>query len=91
MTQSALPSSDLPRGSWPNLIWPQAKRRKVGVIGETGRVLHWTGYIAAGLCVLVALEFLVEGWATDLSARFLAASVALVFGARGLRWLLARE
>ena len=76
---------------WPSLLWPTARRRRVGAAGEAGRLLHWTGVIAAGLCVMLALEFLVEGWATGLSLALLAVAVALVFTARGLRWLLARE
>lgn len=79
------------RGTWPNLLWPTARRRRVGAAGEVGRLLHWTGAIAGGLCVLLAIEFLVEGWATGLSVALLAIAGALVFGARGLRWLLARE
>ncbi|MBS0362010.1 MAG: hypothetical protein JSR98_11560 [Proteobacteria bacterium] len=89
MTQSAVPQA--PPAGWPNLLWPTAKRRRVGVVGEIGRVLHWTGVIAAGLCALLAAEFLIEGWATRLSLYLLAVAVALIFGARGLRWLLARE
>ena len=79
------------RRSWPNLVWPTVRRRRVGPAGEFGRVLHWTGVIAAILCVLMAAEFMVEGWAAGLSRHLLVAAVALVFGARGLRWLLARE
>ncbi|HEY3949351.1 hypothetical protein [Phenylobacterium sp.] len=91
MTQSAIPGSDARRASWPNLLWPTARRRRAGVVGEIGRVMHWTGVIAAALCGLLALEFLVEGWATRLSMSLLATAAVLVLAARGLRWLLARE
>jgi hypothetical protein len=77
--------------AWPNVLWPTLRRARVGVVGEIGRLMHWTGVIAAGLCVLLAIEFLVEGWATHLSRNLLLVSVALTFGARGVRWLLARE
>ena len=91
MTQPAVPAADAPRPNWPNILWPTAKRRRVGVLGEMGRLMHWTGAIAAGLCVLLALEFLVEGWATRLALSLFATSVILLFCARAVRWLLARE
>ena len=93
MTQAAVPAprSDSTLAGWPNLLWPIARRQRVGVVGEIGRVLHWTGVIAAGLCALLAAEFLIEGWATRLSLYLLAATAVLVFAARGLRWLMARE
>lgn len=80
-----------PKPGWPNVLWPTERRRKVGAVGEIGRLLHWMGAIAAGLCVLLAIEFLVEGWAIRLSGELLAVAVALVFASRGLRGLLARE
>ena len=85
------PIASGPRANWSNLIWPTVRRRRVGVGGEIGRLLHWTGAIGAGLCVLLAIEFLVEGWATGLARDLLIAAVALTFGARGVRYLLARE
>jgi hypothetical protein len=75
----------------PNFIWPHLKRRNVGAAGEFSRVLHWMGVIAAGLCLLLAAEFAVEGWATHLSRDLVVAAVALALGARGLRYVLARE
>jgi hypothetical protein len=75
----------------PNFIWPNLKRRDVGAAGEFSRVLHWMGVIAAGLCLLLAAEFAVEGWATHLSRDLVVTAVALAFGARGLRYMLARE
>jgi hypothetical protein len=53
--------------------------------------MHWTAVICAGLCVLLAMEFLVEGWATGLARDLLIISVGLVFGGRGQRFILARE
>ena len=77
--------------AWPNLLWPTVRRRRVGVAGEIGRLLHWTAVIGAGLCALLALEFLVEGWATGLARDLLIVSAALVLGGRGQRFILARE
>lgn len=74
-----------------NIIWPSLKRREVGPAGAVGRVIHWTGVIAAGLCALLAVEFAVEGWAGDLTGQLLIAAIALAFGARALRYVLARE
>ena len=74
-----------------NVLWPSLKRARVGVAGSFARFLHWTGVIAAGLCALMAVEFLVEGWATDLSRSLLIAALALAFGTRAIRYMLARE
>ncbi len=75
----------------PNIIWPTRLRRDVGTAGALGRMLHWTGVILAGLCAFSAVEFAVEGWATHLSRELFLTAIALVFGARALRYLLARE
>jgi len=74
-----------------NLIWPNPRRRGVGAAGTLGRVIHWLSVIAAGLCVLLALEFAVEGWAPELSRSLLIAAVVLLFGSRALLYALARE
>jgi hypothetical protein len=74
-----------------NFIWPSLKRRDVGTAGALGRVIHWTGVIVAGLCALLALEFAVEGWAVHLSRTLLVIALALAFGTRALRYVLARE
>ena len=74
-----------------NLIWPHLKRAHVGAAGAFGRFIHWTGVIVAGLCALLAVEFMVEGWATGLSRSLLITAVALTFGTRALRFVLARE
>ena len=74
-----------------NLIWPHLKHAHVGPTGALGRILHWTGVIVAGLCALLAVEFLVEGWAVQLSGSLLITALVLTFGARALRYLLTRE
>ena len=75
----------------PNFIWPSLRRRDVGTAGALGRFIHWLGVIAAGLCALLAVEFAVEGWAKHLSLDLALAAVALAFGSRALRYVLARE
>lgn len=74
-----------------NLIWPHVKHPHVGAAGAFGRVIHWTGVIVAGLCALLALEFMVEGWAVHLSRSLLVTALVLTFGARAVRYVLARE
>ena len=74
-----------------NIIWPNLKRSRVGTAGAFGRIVHWTGVIVAGLCALLAVEFAVEGWATQLCRSLLVAALALTFGTRALRYMLARE
>jgi hypothetical protein len=74
-----------------NFIWPALKRRDVGTAGAIARFIHWTGVIVAGLCALLALEFAVEGWAVHLSRSLLVIALALTFGTRALRYVLARE
>ena len=74
-----------------NFIWPALKRRDVGTAGTLGRLIHWAGVILAGLCALLAIEFMVEGWATHLSRTLLVLALALAFGTRGLRYVLTRE
>jgi len=76
---------------WSKLVWPSLKRPDVGAAGLFGRVVHWIGVVAAGLCALMAAEFAVEGWATHLSRSLVVVALALTFGTRGLRYLLARE
>lgn len=75
----------------PNFIWPSLRRRDVGAAGALGRFIHWTGVIVAGLCAMLAAEFAVEGWAFNLSRSLLFVALALTFGTRALRYLLARE
>ena len=75
----------------PNFIWPSLKRRDVGTAGAFGRVIHWVGVIAEGLCAMLAVELAVEGWATHLSRTLFVAALVLTFGTRALRYVLARE
>ena len=75
----------------PSFIWPNPTRSRVGAAGALGRVIHWLGLVAALLCALMAVEFLVEGWARRLSYDLLIAAVTLPFGTRALRYVLARE
>ena len=75
----------------PSFIWPNLKRARVGAAGAVGRFLHWTGVIVAGLCALLAVELLVEGWGQDLSHTLLIVALGLTFGTRALRYVLARE
>lgn len=81
----------MPSSIWPNLIWPSLKRRDVGAAGAVGRLIHWLGAIAAGLCALLAVELAVEGWATHLSRTLFVVALALAFGTRAVRYILARE
>jgi hypothetical protein len=74
-----------------NLFWPSLKRRDVSAAGAFSRVLHWTGVIVAGLCALLAAEFAVEGWATHLCRTLVIVALALTFGTRALRYMLAHE
>jgi hypothetical protein len=85
---SARPAGDKPL---PSFIWPNPKRARVGPAGAFGRVIHWLGLIAALLCALMAVEFLVEGWARPLSYDLLATAAALTLGTRAVRYVLARE
>jgi hypothetical protein len=75
----------------PSFIWPNPKNSRVSAAGAFGRLLHWIGVIAAMLCALMAVEFLVEGWARHLSYGLLATALVLTFGTRALRYVLARE
>jgi hypothetical protein len=74
-----------------NLIWPRPRRRDVSGVGTLGRVIHWFCVLAALACALMALEFAVEGWATNLSLDLAVAAVTLVFGSRAILYMLARE
>jgi hypothetical protein len=75
----------------PNFIWPSLRRRDVGTAGAFGRFIHWTGVIVAGLCALLAVELAVQGWAGHLARSLVIVALALIFGTRALRYMLARE
>jgi hypothetical protein len=75
----------------PNLIWPRALSRDVGPTGLIGRTIHWLGVGLAVAILVTALGFAVDGWALTLAAWLTVAAVATALGARGVRYLLARE
>jgi hypothetical protein len=81
----------MPTQIWPNLIWPSPRRPDVGTAGALGRVIHWACVVLAGLCLLLAAEFAIEGWADDLGVQLLVAAVALAVGSRAILYVLARE
>jgi cytochrome b subunit of formate dehydrogenase len=74
-----------------NLFWPRALSADVGRSGWIGRTVHWTGVVLAVLFLLTAFGFAVDGWAMQIAAWLAAAAVAMALGARGVRYLLARE
>jgi len=75
----------------PNLIWPRALTADVGTSGWIGRTLHWLGVALAAFVLVTAFGFAVDGWAVTLACEMTAAAIAMALGARGLRYLLARE
>ena len=81
----------MPTQLWPRLIWPSLRRPDVGAAGMLGRVIHWACVILAGLCLLLAAEFAMEGWAGDLGVQLLVAAAVLAFGSRAVLYMLARE
>jgi hypothetical protein len=81
----------MPSQLWPRLIWPSLRRSDVGAAGTLGRVIHWACVIVAGLCLLLAAEFAIEGWAGDLGVELLVAAVVLAIGSRAILYMLARE
>jgi hypothetical protein len=74
-----------------NIFWPSPRRRDVGAAGVLGRVIHWLCVFLAVICGLMALEFIVEGWAGGLSRILAAAALTLAVGSRALLYVLARE
>ena len=74
-----------------NLIWPSLRRPDVGTAASLGRVLHWMGAIVAALCLMLAAEFAVEGWAGHLSLSLLIVAIVLIMASRAVRYMLARE
>lgn len=74
-----------------NLLWPRPRRRDVGPAGALARVIHWLCVVLAVLCGLMAIEFMVEGWAQGLSRSLAITALLLTFGSRALLFALARE
>jgi hypothetical protein len=75
----------------PNLIWPRAFSPQVGASGLIGRTVHWLGVALAILILVTAIGFAVDGWSTSDAAWLSVLSIALALGARGVRYLLAKE
>lgn len=75
----------------PNLIWPRALSPHIGASGLIGRTIHWLGVALAILVLVTALGFAVDGWSAPIAAGMTLAAVAVALGARGVRYLLARE
>jgi hypothetical protein len=75
----------------PNLIWPRETRADVGASGLIGRTIHWLGVVVAAAVLVTALGFAVDGWALPSAGWMVAVAAAVALGARGVRYLLARE
>jgi len=75
----------------PNLIWPRALSPHVGASGRIGRTVHWLGVVLAGLFLVIALGFAADGWSTSDAIWLTVIAVTMAMGARGVRYLLARE
>jgi hypothetical protein len=75
----------------PNLLWPQAVSPRVSHAGLIGRAVHWLGVTLAVAFLITALGFAVDGWSRTEAAELTVAAVVLALGARGARYLLARE
>lgn len=75
----------------PNLIWPRAVSSQPGPSGLIGRTIHWMGVALAAAILVTALGFAVDGWAVPVAVGLAIGAVALALGARGVRYLLARE
>jgi hypothetical protein len=75
----------------PNLIWPRTLSPDVGASGRIGRTVHWLGVLLAGLFLVIALGFAADGWSTSDAIWLTVIAVAMALGARGVRYLLARE
>ena len=75
----------------PNLLWPRALSPDVGRTGLIGRTVHWLGVAVAAAVLVTALGFAVDGWDPEDAAWMVAAAAAVALGARGVRYLLARE
>jgi hypothetical protein len=75
----------------PNLIWPRALSPDVGAPGLIGRTVHWLGVVLAAVFLVIALGFAADGWSTSDAIWLTIIAVAMALGARGVRYLLARE
>jgi hypothetical protein len=75
----------------PNLIWPRETRADVGASGLIGRTVHWLGVALAVAFLVIALGFAADGWSTSDAIWLSVIAVAMALGARGVRYILARE
>jgi hypothetical protein len=77
--------------SLPNLIWPRALSPDVGTPGLIGRTVHWLGVALAVAFLVTAMGFAADGWSTSNAIWLTVIAVVMALGARGVRYLLARE
>jgi hypothetical protein len=75
----------------PNLIWPRALSANVGAPGLIGRTVHWLGVGMAVVLLVAAMGFAVDGWSVSDAIWLSILAIAMAMGARGVRYLLARE
>jgi hypothetical protein len=75
----------------PNLFWPRALSSHVGATGLVGRTIHWLGVGLAAAILVTALGFAVDDWELPVAGWMAIAAVAMALGARGVRYLLAKE
>jgi hypothetical protein len=75
----------------PNLIWPRALSAEVGATPLIGRTVHWLGVLLAVGFLITALGFAVDGWSLSDAIWLCLIAAAMAMGARGVRFLLARE
>ena len=74
-----------------NLLWPSARSAIDGPSELIGRTVHWLGVIVAIGLLLTAMGFVADGWAVPLATELAVAAIVTALGARGVRYLLARE
>lgn len=75
----------------PNLIWPRTLSENAGAPGVIGRTVHWLGVAIAMVLLVAAMGFAVDGWSRSDAAWLSILAVVMALGARGVRYLLARE
>ncbi len=77
--------------SLPNFLWPRALSPDVGATGVIGRTVHWLGVVAALAFLVTAIGFAADGWSPSDAVWLSVIAVGMALGARGVRFLLARE
>jgi hypothetical protein len=63
----------------------------VGRAGYIGRTIHWLGVVAALAFLVTAMGFAADGWSMSDALWLSVIAVGMALGARGVRFLLARE